>query len=131
MFKDTDATAIPADNFKLNANVAYYAYDTQNKWSIALTIVFAVVQATICGFSWNLFNDQYYWITELRMRQRITKDDEVEPSYDVNGNYVNGNEDYPNRGRGGGTPNFSTGDDGIKCYRDNLDEYGNECLFRS
>jgi len=117
MFKDNDATAIPADNFKLNANVAYYAYDTQNKWSIALTIVFAVVQAAICGFSWNLFNDQYYWITELRMRQRIIKDDEVEP-FDVNGN-----EDY--------TPNFSTGDDGIKCYRDNLDEYGNECLFRS
>lgn len=26
--------------------------------------------------------------------------------------------------------NYSqTGADGIKCYRDNLDEYGNECLF--
>jgi uncharacterized membrane protein YgcG len=101
MFKDNDATAIPADNFKLNANVAYYAYDTQNKWSIALTITFAVVQAVICGFSWHLFNDQYYWITELRMRQRIIKDDdEFAPTYDSYGNQIFGNDNSGNNNSG-------------------------------
>lgn len=116
MFKDTSATAIPATTYTLKSNVAYYAYDTQNAWSLALTLTFAVVQAVICGFSWNLFNDQYYWITELRMRQRIIKDDDEYVPIDVNPDV---------------SPNFSTGADGIKCYRDNLDEYGNECLFRS
>ena len=51
------------------------------------------------------------------MRQRIIKDDdEYAPIY-ANPDDV--------------SPNFSTGSDGIKCYRDNLDEYGNECLYRS
>ena len=84
MFKDTSATAIPATTYTLKSNVAYYAYDTQNAWSIGLTLVFSVVQAVICGFSWHLFNDQYYWITELRMRQRIIKDDDEYDPIDVN-----------------------------------------------
>ena len=116
MFKDKDKTEIPASTYTLKSNLYFYGYDTQNAWSIGLTLAFSVVQAVICGFSWNLFNDQYYWITELRMRQRIVKDDDEYVPSDVNPDV---------------SPNFSTGADGIKCYRDNLDEYGNECLFRS
>ncbi len=50
------------------------------------------------------------------MRRRIIKDNDEYVPIDVNPDV---------------SPNFSTGADGIKCYRDNLDEYGNECLFRS
>ena len=58
----------------MDANLAWYGYDTSYLWTISLTLVFSVIQAFICGFSWKLFDDQYYWVVEKNMRMAILLD---------------------------------------------------------
>jgi len=120
MFMSNSATAIPSTNYKLNAAVAWYAYDTQYVWSLALTLIFSVIQAVLCGFSWHIFDDQYRWSVEHNMRMDILADCSTDGSCPTDDGTVTDSTNVS-----------STGENGIKCYRDNLDEYGNECVFQS
>lgn len=80
LFMSNSATGIPSANYNLNAAVAWWAYDTQYAWSLALTLIFSVFQAVLCGFSWHIFDDQYHWMVEHNMRMRILADCEVDGS---------------------------------------------------
>lgn len=118
LFKSDSATAIPSANYKLNAAVAWWAYDTQATWSLVLTLISAVLEACLVGFSWHIIGDQYYWTVDHHMRQDILADIAAGNGGDVDP-YGDADVDISH-----------TGANGIKCYRDNLDEYGNECVFK-